>query len=190
MKKSTKSFYRRSCLLMTLCLALGVALAGCTSSADMTAPSVSPGASASPMATTQSPTDGPSPDTSAEPDMPAGSASVSLEDSKKASEQMEDAVVMLTEIDDAYVVALGNRALVGIKADGQYQGTVDERLQKAILTRLQTIDKAVTEIYVTDDEARRGDIEKLAEELEKATDIAQIQTRFDELVQGMTAYRE
>lgn len=114
----------------------------------------------------------------------------SLQDVQQASEEMEDAVEQLSEVDDAYVIAHGNKALVGLEMNGQYQGGVDERLQKMVLARLQTIEKGISQAAITDDAQKVQSIRSLSEKLDDATDLSQILPMMEEIMQGMDTYNE
>ena len=103
---------------------------------------------------------------------------------------MEDAIVKLTEIDDAYVIATVYTAVVGLKFDQQYQGKLDDRIKKMVLTRVQTVDKAVTGVAVTTDVAQVKEIEALAQALESASSLDAVKTQMDELAAQITVYRE
>ena len=113
-----------------------------------------------------------------------------LQDVQQSSEEMEDAVEQLSEVDDAYVIAHGNMALVGLVMNSQYQGEVDERLQKMVLGRIQTIEKSITEVAVTDDAEKVNRIESLSEKLDGASDLSEILPMLEEMMQGMTVYKE
>ncbi|MBQ9944288.1 MAG: YhcN/YlaJ family sporulation lipoprotein [Clostridia bacterium] len=114
----------------------------------------------------------------------------SLQDVQQASEEMEDAVEQLSEVDDAYVIAHGNKALVGLEMNSQYQGGVDERLQKMVLARLQTIEKGISQAAITDDAQKVQSIRSLTEKLDDATDLSQILPMMEEIMQGMDTYNE
>lgn len=175
-------------LLLTMAAAL---LAGCASNADTLA---SPSPAVTNMMPQVSPnaTDGmmsPMPGNSAAPTSGAGGIT-SLEDAQKASEAMEDALERLTEVDDAYVVATGTTALVGLKFTAQYQGQVDDRMKKMVLARVQTVDKTITGVAVTDEEARVKEIDALSETLENATSLEAVTTQADDLASQITVYTE
>ena len=113
-----------------------------------------------------------------------------MEDAKKASEEMEDALEKLTEVDDAYVVAVGTRALAGLKFTAQSQGGIDERLKKMVLSRVQSVDKTITGVAVTADEKLVKEIDALAENLENATSLDAVKTQAEELMNQITVYTE
>ncbi len=163
----------------------------CTSSADtlpQTSPSASPG-----TAPTTAPTATMDPTTSAMPSatdeangaggltgmngMNAASATTdtmnnggvnTVEDAKRVSGQIEDEVEKLSEIDDAEAVVAGNIALVAVDYDDQYQGGLTDRLKDMITERVETIDKAVTSVHVTDSEEMVAMIKELSRKLESA----------------------
>ncbi len=183
-------------LLMLLLTLAAAVLAGCASNADTlsspspavtdTLPSVSPGTATDMLSS-------PQPDASVMPDgsaLPGMGGVSSLEDAKKESEEMEDAIGKLSEVDDAYVVALGTQALVGVKYNSQYQGQTDERMKKMILSRIQTVDKAITGVAVSSDEAQVKEIEALAKALDEASSLAAISSQGEELMNQITVYSE
>ena len=179
-------------LMLLLALAAAV-LAGCASNADTLAspsPAVSAMPSASPDAT-NSPTS-PQPDASGNPGsvMPGMGGITSLEDAHKKSEEMEDAIGKLSEVDDAYVVAIDTRALVGVKYNSQYQGQTDDRMKKMILARIQTVDKAVTGVAVSSEEDQVKKIQSLAENLDSATSLSAISSQAEDLMNQITVFTE
>ena len=179
-------------LMLLLALAAAV-LAGCASNADTLAspsPAVSAMPSASPDATNSPPS--PQPDASGNPGsvMPGMGGITSLEDAQKKSEEMEDAIGKLSEVDDAYVVAIDTRALVGVKYNSQYQGQTDDRMKKMILARIQTVDKAVTGVAVSSEEDQVKKIQSLAENLDSATSLSAISSQAEDLMNQITVFTE
>ena len=173
-------------------------LAGCASNADTLA-TPSPGATDLLPQVSPNATDGmaasPAPDASSAPDgmilpLPDAGGIKTLEDAKKESEAMEDAIEKLSEVEDAYVVATANTALIGVKFTSQYQGKVDERLKKMVLARVQTVDRTVTGAAVTEDEKLVRDIQTLAETLDKATSLDAVSAQAQELAERITVYTE
>lgn len=187
-------------MLMALLTLAAALLTGCASNADTLA-TPTPGAPMMTPMVSPSTTDGlmndlmpdlmpsASPDESAAPAMGAGGIET-LEDAKRASENMEDALEKLSEVDDAYVVATGTTALVGLEFNGQYQGGVDDRLKQMVLSRVQTVDKTITGVAVTADPALVRNIEALAETLDDATSLSAVATQAEELAGQITVYRE
>lgn len=183
--------------LLLLTLLSAALLTGCVSSAD-TLPSPTPGATnmlnnlmPDQNAATVSPTmDGMS------TMMPGATAGTSangektLETTQKDAQAMSEAVEKLSEVDDAYVVTIGDTALVGLKYEGQYQGGADDRLKKMVLTRIQTVDKTITKAAVTDNQALTASIEALAETLKGASSLTDVNTKAEELLKQMTVYSE
>ncbi len=91
-----------------------------------------------------------------------------VEDAKRVSDQIADEVEKLSEIDDAEAVVAGNIALVAIEYDDQYQGGLTDRLKDMITERVETIDKAVTSVHVTDSEEIVNMVKELTRKLESA----------------------
>lgn len=157
---------------------LGLALfSACASNAD-TLPSPSPMASTTPSAmpqTSQAPMVSIAPATEA-PATPAGVNSI--EDAQRVSDNVAEEVEKLSELDTAEAVVAGNIALVGVKYDAQYQGGLTERLTKMVEQRVETIDKTITAVHVTDDQAMMDKISKLREELDnKSITFEELQTQ-------------
>jgi methyl-accepting chemotaxis protein len=67
---------------------------------------------------------------------------------------------------------------------------MDERMQKMILARVQTINKGITSIAVATDETNLKAIEELSDALENATSLSSITTQADELASKLTVYKE
>lgn len=173
-------------LTLTGCAGNANTLSSPTPGANSMAPAASPGVQSSPMlSTTNMPIlsdiqDG----------LNAMGGLTAINDVKRASEEMQDAVEQLSEVNDAYVVAYEDTALVGLEMDSQYQGQVDERLQKMVLGRVQTIEKGVTKVAVTADEQKVKEIEALADRLDNAENMTEINAAMQTLMDGITLYQE
>ena len=131
---------------------LGLALfSACASNAD-TLPSPAPSASVTPSAMPEAATV-----------QPAGVNTV--EDARRLSDDVSEEVEKLSELDDAEAVVAGNIALVGISYDAQYQGGLTDRLVEMVKSRVEAMDKTITAVHVTDDEAIMNKIDQLRESL-------------------------
>ena len=183
-------------ILLLLGLAAALALTGCASgAATMGTPTPNPAPSVDPMMPGMGGANQPSgaPMATGSPDGAPSSqvnGGMTLEDAKKASDEMEDAVEKLSEVDEAYVVPLGDTALVGVTFTREYQGQADDRLKKMVLTRLQTVDKAVTGVAVTDNTALVTGIRALAKGLEGASSMEDVNTRAEEILKQLTVYNQ
>lgn len=91
-----------------------------------------------------------------------------IEDARRVSDQIDEEIEKLSEIDDAEAVVAGNIALVAIEYDDQYQGGLTDRLRDMITERVETIDKAVTTVHVTDSKEMVALIKELSKKLESA----------------------
>ena len=142
---------------------LGLALfSACASNAD-TLPSPAPSASVTPSMTpqaSQAPTASAMPAATPEP---AGVNTV--EDAKRLSDDVSEEVEKLSELKGAEAVVAGNIALVGITYDAQYQGGLTDRLTEMVKSRVEAMDKTITAVHVTDDEAMVKKIGQLRESL-------------------------
>ena len=133
---------------------LGLALfSACASNAD-TLPSPAPSASVTPSAMPEAT---PAPSASAMPSATVQPAGVNtVEDARRLSDDVSD---------DAEAVVAGNIALVGISYDAQYQGGLTDRLVEMVKSRVEAMDKTITAVHVTDDEAIMNKIDQLRESL-------------------------
>ena len=142
---------------------LGLALfSACASNAD-TLPSPAPSAIVTPSMTpqaSQAPTASAMPAATPEP---AGVNTV--EDAKRLSDDVSEEVEKLSELKGAEAVVAGNIALVGITYDAQYQGGLTDRLTEMVKSRVEAMDKTITAVHVTDDEAMVKKIGQLRESL-------------------------
>ena len=142
---------------------LGLALfSACASNAD-TLPSPAPSASVTPSMTpqaSQAPTASAMPAATPEP---VGVNTV--EDAKRLSDDVSEEVEKLSELKGAEAVVAGNIALVGITYDAQYQGGLTDRLTEMVKSRVEAMDKTITAVHVTDDEAMVKKIGQLRESL-------------------------
>lgn len=180
-------------ILMVLSLACMGLFTACTSKAD-TVPSPGPTANTegkvttAPMVTTSPEATMdvmPMPTASAEPST-VGAAST-VDDAKRISQQVEDEVDKLSEVDDAEAVVIGNIALVGVSYDGQYQGGMTDRLKKMITERAEMTDKAITAVHVTDDPTLYKAIAELNSMLDDANaSFETLQTRALEIAAKLT----
>lgn len=179
-------------LFLLLTTVLAVLLTGCAGNADTLAsptpgttgqqnpmgasgtPAVSPGASTVPMATNDAQNGG----------------IMTVEDAVKASEAMEDAIDKLTEVEDAEVAVIGDTALVGVRFTSQYQGKVDDRLKKMVLARVQTVDKTVKRVAVTDDDTLVKAISDLEDTLAKAPSLDDVTDELKKLADKITVFTE
>lgn len=165
---------------------LGLALfSACASNAD-TMPSPSPMASTTPSAAPQA-TQGPTVSIAPATEAPATPAGVnSIEDAQRVSDNVAEEVEKLSELDTAEAVVAGNIALVGVKYDAQYQGGLTERLTEMVEQRVETIDKTITAVHVTDDEATLDKISKLRDELNnKSITFEELQTQLLDIGSGI-----
>ena len=177
---------KRILILLSLTLSSLALFTACTSNAD-TMPQTSPTASNAPSADpSMEPTGTMDPNISMSPSATQGVAGVggmdnpqttetmnnggvnTVEDAKRISGQIADEVEKLSEIDDAEAVVAGNIALVAIEYDDQYQGGMTDRLRDMITERVETIDKAITSVHVSDSQEMFATIKELGKSLTSA----------------------
>ncbi len=188
---------KKMLLFLMLAAAAAMLLTGCASSAD-TLPSPTPGTNnmIQPLMPDTNGNNGMGMNTGATA-MPSGTAqplnngnTMTVESAQKAAQDMKEAVMKLSEVDEAWVVPMGDTALVGVKFDSQYQGGADDRLKKMVLTRVQSVDKAFTKVAVTDNAALVTGIQALAETLKGASSLDDVNTKAEDMLKQLTVYSE
>ena len=188
----------KALLILMLAAAAALLLTGCASSAD-TLPSPTPGTNnvtIQPLLPDMNGNNGMDMNAGATA-MPGGTAqpmndgsTMTAESAKQAAQAMKEAVMKLSEVDEAWVVPMGDTALVGLKFNTQYQGGVDDRLKKMVLTRVQSVDKATTKVAVTDSAALVTGIRTLAETLKGASTLDDVNAKAEEMLKQLTVYTE
>jgi YhcN/YlaJ family sporulation lipoprotein len=90
-------------------------------------------------------------------------------DWQTGAQNVENAIMQLSEVSDARVLVAGNTALVGVKFNEAYKGEMTERIREMIAgvvkqadPSIQTVavtaqDKDVTEVYTMSDKVRGGE---------------------------------
>ncbi len=181
---------KKTLMFLMLTLLSAALLTGCASNADTLA-SPTPGATNmldNLMPGTGTATANPMTDNATmQPDGTAAPAAT-IEDTRKTVQAMEEALEKLSEVDDAYVITLGDTALVGLEFENQYQGGTDDRLKKMVLARLQTVDKNIAKVAVTSDEPMVTSIEALTEALKSASSLEDVNRRAEDVLKQLTVY--
>jgi len=191
---------KKMLLFLMLALAAALLLTGCASSAD-TLPSPTPGNGnglIQPLIPDMNGNNnGMNGQNTQATDVPAGTAqplnngnTLTVENAQQAAQAMKEAVIKLSEVDEAWVVPMGDTALVGVRFDSQYQGGADDRLKKMVLTRVQSVDKAFTKVAVTDNAALVTGIQALAETLKGASSLDDVNTKAEDMLKQLTVYSE
>ena len=170
-------------LFLFLTVLAAAVLTGCAGNTD-TLPTPTPGTSANPGMMS------PARPTAAPEASEAPSAIRTVEDARKAAEEMEDAIEKLSEVDEADVALAGDTALVGLKLTGQYQGQVDDRLKKMVLTRVQTVEKSIAKAAVTDNTALTAAIRALSDATDGASTLEDMSRKAEEILRQLTVYPE
>ena len=175
-------------LLLTLVFILATAaLTACSCSISPGAsPSPSPSALTATPSPTQSATASPSPMESATTTPGASAASPNPESSAQTGAALDlDALAQevekLSEVSLCDVVAEGDRAVVGLSFDAQYQGTLTDRIEEMVREKITGIESAVIHIAVTADPTLCTEIKNLAEEVQGKPMTEEQMAKFDEL---------
>lgn len=175
-------------LLLTLVFILATAaLTACSCSISPGAsPSPSPSALTATPSPTQSATASPSPMESAATTPGASAASPSPESAAQTGAALDlDALAQevekLSEVSLCDVVAEGDRAVVGLSFDAQYQGTLTDRIEEMVREKITGIESAVIHIAVTADPTLCTEIKNLAQEVQGKPMTEEQMAKFDEL---------
>lgn len=175
-------------LLLTLVFILATAaLTACSCSISPGAsPSPSPSALTATPSPTQSATASPSPMESAATTPGASAASPSPESSAQTEaaidlDALAQEVEKLSEVSLCDVVAEGDRAVVGLSFDTQYQGTLTDRIEEMVREKITGIEPAVIHIAVTADPTLCTEIKNLAQEVQGKPMTEEQMAKFDEL---------
>ncbi len=175
-------------LLLTLVFILATAaLTACSCSISPGAsPSPSPSALTATPSPTQSATASPSPMESAATTPGASDASPSPESSAQTGaalnlDALAQEVEKLSEVSLCDVVAEGDRAVVGLSFDAQYQGTLTDRIEEMVREKITGIEPAVIHIAVTADPTLCTEIKNLAQEVQGKPMTEEQMAKFDEL---------
>ena len=175
-------------LLLTLVFILATAaLTACSCSISPGAsPSPSPSALTATPSPPQSATASPSPMESAATTPGASAASPSPESSAQTGAALDlDALAQevekLSEVSLCDVVAEGDRAVVGLSFDAQYQGTLTDRIEEMVREKITGIESAVIHIAVTADPTLCTEIKNLAQEVQGKPMTEEQMAKFDEL---------
>lgn len=175
-------------LLLTLVFILATAaLTACSCSISPGAsPSPSPSALTATPSPTQSATASPSPMESAATTPGASAASPSPESSPQTDaaidlDALAQEVEKLSEVSLCDVVAEGDRAVVGLSFDAQYQGTLTDRIEEMVREKITGIEPAVIHIAVTADPTLCTEIKNLAQEVQGKPMTEEQMAKFDEL---------
>ena len=175
-------------LLLTLVFILATAaLTACSCSISPGAsPSPSPSALTATPSPTQSATASPSPMESAATTPGASAASPSPESSAHTDaaidlDALAQEVEKLSEVSLCDVVAEGDRAVVGLSFDAQYQGTLTDRIEEMVREKITGIESAVIHIAVTADPTLCTEIKNLAQEVQGKPMTEEQMAKFDEL---------
>ena len=175
-------------LLLTLVFILATAaLTACSCSISPGAsPSPSPSALTATPSPTQSATASPSPMESAATTPGASAASPSPESSAQTGaalnlDALAQEVEKLSEVSLCDVVAEGDRAVVGLSFDAQYQGTLTDRIEEMVREKITGIEPAVIHIAVTADPTLCTEIKNLAQEVQGKPMTEEQMAKFDEL---------
>ena len=120
-------------------------------------------------------------------EQPAAQGVTTVNDARKAIEDIEDELERLSEVDDAQVVIAGKNAAVALDFEPEYQGSVDDRLREIVKERIGSVISGVENIAITTDKAIMEQLETLGDRLEGAADMADIQNELNAIINKISA---
>ncbi len=182
---------KKTGIFVTLLLVACCALTGCSSNADML-PTPTPyvNATNSPVVMpTASPNVGTMNNTNT-PTNPSNAPITTIESAKTVSDDVEEVLEKLTEVKDATAVVVGSKALIGVEFDDQYQGDLDERMQKMVYSRVKGVHPNITSVYFAKDDAQMRKLNDLEEKMDTSNSLSQINSEAEELCKSMLLYQE
>lgn len=176
-------------------IGLAALLLALTSCATQEEPAPSPSPSASPTATA-SPTAAPEitqqPETTGGPEETgslttnaASTGPTTPEEARKAAQDIKAELVRLSEVEDAQVVVAGHSAAVALKFDSQYQGGVDERMKEMVEERIKGVISGITHVVITSDADLMEQLKTLADKLDGAADMAEVESELEAIIKKM-----
>lgn len=121
--------------------------------------------------------------------VPESTGVTSMDRARRVVEQIEDELERLSEVDDAQVIIAGSKAAVGLEFDDQYKGGVDERLQKIVRERIDSIISGISTIAVTADEGIMDAIESLGDRLDTMSDMAALENDVEAIIRKIEGAR-
>ncbi len=167
-------------LLTTLVV---VALTGCACNGPSTSPTPKPSAVTTTPIPTQSQSAEPSP-----MDSPMASPDTSVSPTESGTDMMavdteglKMEVEKLSEVDTVDVVAQGNKAIIGLTFDAQYQGTLTDRIEEMVNEKITAKEAGITNVAVTADPTLCTEVKTLAEETRGKNMTEEQKKKFDEL---------
>lgn len=116
---------------------------------------------------------------------PAGVTSAA--DARRIVEQIEEELELLSEVDEAQVVLVGNTAAVALDFDEQYQGGVDERLRGIVQERIDGVVEGITEVTITEDKTFMEQLEALGDKLDGAIGLEELRNELNAIINKITA---
>lgn len=160
----------RRILFAALTLAVCAAAAGCmnTGNEPVAQPTVS-----APAAVTAEPTSEPA----------------SVFDWNTGAQDVEAAIVQLSEIKDARVVIAGNTALVGVKFDDAYKGEMTERIREMVSGVVKQKDPSIQTVAVTNETDDVTGIYDISDKVRGGQGFDEFKNDIESMVRNITTMR-
>lgn len=159
----------RRVLVVVMALAMSLTAAGCMS-AENDEPVAA--ATSAPQAVTAEPT-----------------SAASLFDWHTGAQDVESAIMQLSEIKDARVLVAGNTALVGVKFDDAYKGEMTERIREMVAAEVKKADESIKTVAVTNETDDVTGIYDISDKVRGGQRFDEFKDDIDSMVKNITTMR-
>ena len=106
---------------------------------------------------------------------------------KRISEEAEDELEKLSEVSDAQVVVIGDKAVVALDFDSQYKSGVDDRLRKMVKERIDGLVKGVKDVIIVEDNATYERLEAMGDRFDAAATLDELERELDTVIAEIQA---
>jgi len=126
----------------------------------------------------------PSPTVTANPGPSPGANEgiTTIDQASDAARRVVDEVTKLSEIDTATAVVIGNVALIGVKFDAQYKGTMTDRIKDMVSERARGAVAGIQDVVVTADAQMMKGIQDIADKVKDNRPINEITAEVRDMV--------
>ncbi len=164
--------FARKILFIALALTMAATMTGCMSTGDE-------------LQATQAPNIQNQTAVTAEPTNALGAAF----DWNTGAQDVENAIMQLSEIKDARVVIAGNTALVGVKFDDAYKGEMTERIREMIAGVVKQADASIQTVAVTNETDDVTGIYDISDKVRGGQKFDEFKEDINSIVRNITTMR-
>ena len=164
--------FARKSIFVVLALAIAALTTGCMSVGDETAATMPPQMTTRTAVTAE----------------PTGALQSAFDWNTKAQE-VENAIMQLSEVGDARVVVAGNTALVGVKFDDAYKGEMTERIREMIAGVVKQADPSIQSVAVTNETDDITGIYDISDQVRGGQNFDQFKDDINAMIRNATTLR-